>query len=362
MVFVLDTSGSMASTSIRQAKAALALALHRLDAGDRFNVIEFDSDARALFESAREATARNVDEALDWLDSLEARGGTEILPALELALRGDAPAGFLRQIVFLTDGAVANEEELLAHVRAGLRESRIFAVGIGSAPNGYLMRKLAELGRGSFTHIGKPEEVAERMEALLRKLDTVALSDIELVLPRGVDVEAYPNPLPDLYEGEPVVVALELDAPLAWASVRGMRGDEPWESIVGRRDEEQRPGVHVLWARRKIDALMHRPGPGSTAVLTERRRLATAVALAHQLVSRFTSLVVVDRTPVRRDNEELRTRPLAARLPAGADAARYFGFEQGASAAPLHRILGLALLCAASIAARLRNPRRGVSS
>ena len=49
VVFVIDTSGSMEGTSIVQAREALQLALERLQPGDRFDVIEFNSSARALF-------------------------------------------------------------------------------------------------------------------------------------------------------------------------------------------------------------------------------------------------------------------------------------------------------------------------
>jgi Ca-activated chloride channel family protein len=349
LILVLDTSGSMAGLSIRQAKAAVALALESLRSRDRFNVIEFDTRARRVFRGAREATRDSIDTALRWLSGLVANGGTEIGSALSLALADPAPPGFVRQVVFLTDGAVANEADLLDQLRRQLGDSRVFAVGIGSAPNGYLMRKLAEVGRGSFTHIGRVEEIGERMAGLFRKLESVALSRLELGLPRGVRVEAHPQPLPDLYAGEPISVALELDAPLDWVVVRGERDGQPWEATATRRDGESRPGVHVLWARRKIDALML--GPMRTAADGERRRRdVTRVALDHHLVSAFTSLVVVDRTPVRRDNEALHDSAVRAEPPAGS----LLGLSQTATPAPLQRLLGLGLLLAGAVLRRLR--------
>ena len=92
-------------------------------------------------------------------------------------------AGGLRQVVFLTDGEVNNEQQLLDAIAASRGRSRIFMVGIGSAPNTYLMSRAAELGRGSFTHIGSVAEVNERMRALFDKLENPAVTDVAAVFP-----------------------------------------------------------------------------------------------------------------------------------------------------------------------------------
>jgi Ca-activated chloride channel family protein len=86
VIFVLDTSGSMTGTSIRQAKEALELALSCLSPADRFNVIEFNSCSHPLFPDARDATPETVRKAARWVGSLEARGGTEMAEALKLSL------------------------------------------------------------------------------------------------------------------------------------------------------------------------------------------------------------------------------------------------------------------------------------
>ena len=78
-VFIIDTSGSMGGASIREAKAALDLALARLDPGDSFNVIEFNSVTRVLFPASKPATPGNVETAREWVSELESAGGTEML-------------------------------------------------------------------------------------------------------------------------------------------------------------------------------------------------------------------------------------------------------------------------------------------
>ena len=123
LVLVVDTSGSMAGTSLPQAKAALRHALARLRPRDRFNVIRFADTPSALFPTAREASERNRGRAAMFIDALDAEGGTEMAAALMWALATRAPDGYLRQIVFLTDGAIGNEAELFDLIRAGIGSS-----------------------------------------------------------------------------------------------------------------------------------------------------------------------------------------------------------------------------------------------
>ena len=111
-IFVIDTSGSMSGASIAQAREALELAIRRLTPADRFNVIEFNSYARALFSEARPADAGNLDAAVRWVRELRAQGGTEMAKALDLALDGKEHPGRIRQIVSSPTGG-CNEDPLL---------------------------------------------------------------------------------------------------------------------------------------------------------------------------------------------------------------------------------------------------------
>src|SRR5690606_10844372 len=106
----------------------------RLAPEDRFNIVRFSSAASALFRSAQPATREALDRAQAFVDMLEAEGGTEMLPALKLALADAADETRLRQVVFLTDGSIGNEAQLFAYIRQALGTTRLFTVGIGSAP------------------------------------------------------------------------------------------------------------------------------------------------------------------------------------------------------------------------------------
>src|SRR3989442_9755064 len=208
VIFVLDTSGSMAGASIEQARAALKLALARLQPGDSFNVVRFNHRTDSLFAEAQPASRQNLEAAERYVDGIRASGGTEMLSALMRALAAQAASDRLRQVIFLTDGAVGNEEQLFQVIRQRLGDSRLFTIGIGSAPNSHFMREAARLGRGTFIYIGTTTEVKEKMLALFGKLESPALTDVRLELPGGLGADIVPERIPDVYLGEPVTVAL----------------------------------------------------------------------------------------------------------------------------------------------------------
>jgi Ca-activated chloride channel family protein len=343
-IFVIDTSGSMSGTSIEQAKAALLLALNRLTAQDRFNVIQFNSVTHVLFSQAQPVTPQTLRKALHYVDNLKANGGTEILPALKMALKSSAPASHLRQVIFLTDGQVGNEDELFEIIRTQLGTSRLFTIGIGSAPNSHFMRKAAEFGHGTFTHIGSTSEVQAQMDAIFRKLERPALTDLHIE-GLGGQIEMFPPRIPDLYEGEPVVVILKGRALPDTITIHGMIGASPWTTAITLKNSEHREGLSAYWARQKIAALMDQQRYGQDEAATKQAVLD--VALGHHLVSKYTSLVAVDVTPARPADKLLQTHALKTNLPDGQDHRAIFGLPQTATSGQLQILLGLGMLLAA---------------
>ena len=197
IVFVIDNSGSMGGTSIVQAKASLLYALGRLQPSDRFNVIRFDNTMDVLFSDTVAADAEHVAQAKAFVSALQARGGTEMVPPMRAALtdRRGNDSNFVRQVIFLTDGEIGNEQQLFETIGAMRGRSRIFMVGIGSAPNSFLMTRAAELGRGTFTHIGSVEQVEERMRTLFGKLESPAVTNLTATFSAGqLELDAGRDP------------------------------------------------------------------------------------------------------------------------------------------------------------------------
>lgn len=324
VVFVIDNSGSMGGTSIEQAKASLLYALGRLQPNDRFNVIRFDDTMDVLFPTSVPADTAHVSEATSFVSALQARGGTEMVPAMRAALTdkiGDT--NMVRQIVFLTDGAIGNEQQLFETITAMRGRSRIFMVGIGSAPNTYLMTRASELGRGAFTHIGSVEQVEERMRGLFAKLENPAVTGLTAQF-SDAKSDVTPAIIPDIYRNEPLVLAAKLDKLAGSLEIKGRVGDRPWSVTLPLQNAAEGKGLSKLWARRKIgDAEVARTLREMTPEETDKTILA--LALDHQIVTRLTSLVAVDKTPSRPEGQPLKLSELPINLPAGWDFAKVFG-------------------------------------
>jgi Ca-activated chloride channel homolog len=347
-IFVIDTSGSMQGASIAQAREALELAILRLTGSDRFNVIEFNSYARALYPAARPATPDNIAGAVRWVRDLRAQGGTEMAKALDLALDGRETPGRIRQIVFLTDGAVGNEDPLLRMIRDRLGDSRLFTVGIGSAPNSHFMTKAAQFGAGTFTYIGRIEEVKEKMDALFAKLESPVLKGVSIDWGSAEGVEAWPKQVPDLYAGEPVMVLFSAERLGGNVTLSAFAGDQPWRAQVPRSSAAGENALSVLWARERIGVLMDQLRGGAPEA--EIRDAVLKLALEHQLVSRYTSLVAVDKTPARSAEALLKSASLATNLPEGWVYEGVFGeLPRGATGMRFDLLFGALLLLLAAL-------------
>ena len=344
LIFVIDTSGSMHGTSLEQAKRALGLALNGLKPADRFNVIQFNSTTNTLFANSVAATAANINLARRYVLGLAANGGTEMLPALGKALSTQTDDTHLRQVIFVTDGSVGNEDELFRLIEQRLGNTRLFTVGIGSAPNSWFMRKAAEAGRGTFTMISALHEVKEKMERLFRKLEQPQLTDIVVEWPNGNSVQSYPETIPDLYAGEPVFIRARLDDKARVSRTVKIHGNSAlgtWEAELPLGIGEPRSGVAALWARSKIEDLMDRQRRGASP--DETRKAVIETALAHHLVSKYTSLVAIDKTPARPTGAGLNSEQVPSLLPYGQSQNAIFGFPATATDGALYRLNGIIL-------------------
>ncbi len=349
VVYVIDTSGSMQDASIQQAKKALGLAIDRLRRSDRFNVIEFNSRIDALFGSPRPATLETRATARAWVDGLQANGGTEMAAALDAALATSGDDTRVRQAVFLTDGCVGNESRLFGIIHARLRDTRLFTVGIGSAPNGHFMTKAAEFGHGTFTYIGDVREIEEKMGQLFAVLESPVLTGIEVDWPMNAAVESWPQRIGDLYLREPIVLSARFngEAP-SEVVVTGQRSSRTWSARLPITRDRQSDGVAVLWARRKIRALTDSIHDGADR--DDVRARVVALGLEHHLVTPHTSLVAVDVTPARPGNATLKSRAVPMNLPHGWVFERQWGsLPQTATSAPLHACVALAALVLAAL-------------
>lgn len=345
VVFVIDTSGSMEGQSMRQAKAALYQGLDRLGPDDRFNLVRFDSDSERLFDRSVPTDDASLVTAMDFIDDLRAEGGTNMAPALRDALGLPPQPGLMRQVVFITDGSVGNEDDLLLQIGEELGASRLFTVSIGSAPNAGFMRKAAEVGRGSHMHVGKLDEVAVRMAQLWSRIENPALQNIDVDW--GVDAEHYPEVIPDLYAGEPLWLFARLPLEPREIRVSGDLNGRAWEQVARPAAGRGSENLGTLWARSRVESLEDSRVFGVDPELI--RAEVTDLALTYGLLTAYTSLVAVDPTPSRPAAAGLARQDVPSLLPAGSTSSTA-GFAATATGWPLQLALAvLTLLIAASL-------------
>ena len=316
-IFVVDVSGSMAGPSIINVRDALDQALRRLRPDDRFNLIRFNDGYSRYADRFIQADEDGIRDAREWIGRLEAGGGTMIYPALEDALKlaGESTTRHLQRIVFLTDGAIGDEERILQRIADESGKIRIHTLGIGSAPNRHLMRKMAQLGRGIARFVGNGNDPEEQVDRFFAVVDAPLLMDLSIDESTARVLESFPSPLPDLHSGEPLVVAMRLEA-----------GEDPGALLVkawgphGGYVETVEPtaapphaGIATLWARTRIESLMDRRyfEPNNTTLKEE----VIEIALEFNQVTAFTSLVAVEQTPTAIGNTLRRNQ--TASLPQG---------------------------------------------
>ncbi|MDX1453520.1 MAG: marine proteobacterial sortase target protein, partial [Oleiphilaceae bacterium] len=352
--FVLDVSGSMQGESIRQAKSALISGLQGLQEHDRFNLIWFSDRSAKLFAEAMPATRRNVMRAISHVGNLQAGGGTRMDAALSLAMQRHRSDEHLKQIVFITDGAVNNERQLFRQIENELGSSRLFTVGIGSAPNSFFMQNAARAGRGTYTYINDVSQSEKVIGQLLQSLASPALVNIELIADgvllaeshaSGVDVT--PNPLPDLYMGEPLVVFFKAQHMPRSLWISGLFNGRSVSYPVLLHHAQQQAGIAVAWARSKTSALYEdyllAEGEQKSALRSEIVQLGLR---SHQ-VTPFTSLLAVDVTPVNTSGQLLRSE-VPQNLPKGwAGKGKQISLAQTALGLRFKWLLGLACLALA---------------
>ena len=349
VIFVLDVSGSMDGFSITQAKASLARALRKLKPVDSYNIICFNDSYAQMSSYPLRATDQNVARGDFYLTWQEADGGTEALPALLEAMYMSHDPDRVKIIIFITDGDVGNDENLINAVRKSIGNARLFSVGIGSAPNSYLLRKTAQLGRGTFTHVSALEDVESRMDELLTKIDSPVLTDLKLKI-EG-DVELYPNPLPDLFSGEPLTVMGKFTGSVP-LSVRlegkDAESEFTYDLPLNLDSAPKEEAIPFLWARNKVSNLMDEFRLGNEQLKSE----IISTALAHRILTKFTSFVAVEQIVVN-PSRYLLSKAVPTELPEGwkydsisgpRPSVKFASLPQTASDAPLTVVVGLILI------------------
>ncbi len=298
IVFVLDTSASMAGAPLDKAKQLIRTVLGGLRADDTYQIVRFDDDASALGPRPIANKPKNIGYTLDWLDALPAGGGTEMVGGIAAALEVPHDPARLRIVVFVTDGYVGNEDQILALVGRKMGAARLFSFGVGSAVNRYLLGEMAAFGRGEAQFVRPDEDSATVVGRFYDRIDRPVLTDIRIDWNGLAVTDLVPARVPDLFAGQPLVLSGHYLTPgTAEVTVHGRQGGREVSFAVpvtlpGRAD---RPAVATVWARRRIVELSRRMIRDPDPKLEEE---VVAIALEHQLMTRYTAFVAVDESRI----------------------------------------------------------------
>ena len=321
LVFVLDTSGSMHGFPIDKAKETMRLALDNLNPTDTFNLITFAGDTSILFPEPVPATRENLRKAQAFLTSYKGEGGTEMMKAIEAALKPSDDQSHVRVVCFMTDGYVGNEMEIIAEVQKH-PNARVFAFGIGESVNRFLLDKMAEAGRGEVEYVGLNDDGSAAVRRFHERVRNPLLTDISIDW-NGLPVaDVYPQRIPDLFSAKPLVVTGRYTGSgRATIRLKGkMAGNDFVREIPVELPETM--ALHdvlaSLWARARVDDLMGQDYEGAQQdkMRGDLKDTITQLGIEYRLMTQFTSFVAVEEIVVT-DGGQPRRIDVPIESPAG---------------------------------------------
>jgi len=329
LVFVLDTSGSMNGFPIEKAKETMKIALDNLYPADTFNLITFSGDTRVLFPEPVPATPENLREAQRFLAQSSGYGGTEMMKAIKASLDPSDSQKHLRIVCFMTDGYVGNDMEIISEIRKH-PNARVFAFGIGSSVNRFLLDKMAEHGRGEVEYVGLNDDGSAAARRFHERVRNPLLTDISVEW-NGLPVaDVYPQRIPDLFAAKPVILTGRFtNASRGSLRLKGKISGRDFVREIPVEFPESQNAHEVLaslWARNRIEDLMSKDYAGAQQGTMQKDLQETVMQLGleYRLMTQFTSFVAVEEMIVTEGGQPRRI-DVPVEVPEGVNRDAIFG-------------------------------------
>ncbi len=355
-LFVIDVSGSMSGYPLDTAKLLVKDLLGDLRPTDTFNVMFFAGDSEVLSKGPVPATQANIQRALAMIGSSSGGGGTELKKAMNRAMKLPKQEGVSRTMVVLTDGYIHAEKEVFELIQQNLGHTNVFAFGIGSSVNRYLVEGMAKAGQGEPFVVTRADEAEAAASNFARYISQPVLTDIDVAF-SGIDVyDVEPPVVPDLFAERPLIVMGKWRGePTGLVTVSGTSGTGPYTRKIpagGAVDHSRDGALHYLWARTRISRISDF---NSRQGSTQHREEIVALGLKYNLLTPFTSFIAVDEI-IRHPNLDSRDVKQPLPLPARVSNLAVGG---GVRRVPEPGLFLLAaLVCASMLLPRLRRKRR----
>ena len=316
-IFILDVSGSMHGFPLDTAKTLLTDLMKNMRPTDLFNILLFSFGSGLLAEQSLPATPANLRTGIDLIQGQGGGGGTELLPALQRALALPRTEGVSRSIIIVTDGYVDVETQTFDLIRQHLGDANLFAFGIGSSVNHFIIEGMARVGMGEPFIVTDPRDAPAAAAKLRRYIETPVLAQIKIAFDQFAVSEVEPAGIPDVLAERPVIVFGKWQGPPAGQiTIRGFAGTQPHEqklNVSAAQPLAANAALRYLWARHRI-ALLN--DYNNLQKNDERVREITTLGLTYNLLTAYTSFVAID-SEIRRKGEDVTTIRQPLPLPEG---------------------------------------------
>jgi Ca-activated chloride channel homolog len=264
VILVVDQSGSMDGAKWQQAQEAAVYVLENLNPSDRFNVVLFSTGWRIYSETLQ--STNQVEDAVSWIRSAEANGGTDIHGSLMTALEMVQPER-PTTILFVTDGLATEGVTETAQILTNLQEAapenaRIFTFGVGDDVDTLLLDSIVQEFRGSGSYVRPTERVDEEVAGLYNRISSPVLTDIEIDFATQVEL-LYPAQMPDLFAGTQLTLVGRYRQPAENVTItltgtlNGQQQTFTYSNVGYRANAGGEPFIARLWATRRIGELMN---------------------------------------------------------------------------------------------------------
>src|SRR5262249_25681286 len=238
----------------------------------------------------------------------------------------------VRIACFMTDGYVGNDMEIISEIQKH-PNARVFAFGIGSSVNRFLLDKMAEHGRGEVEYVTLNDDGSAAAKRFHERIRNPLLTDISIGWSGLPVTDIYPKQLPDLFGAKPLVINGRYTS--------GARGVIKLKGKMSGRDfardiqvelpenESRHDVLATLWARTRIDDLMSQDYKGiqNGNAREDIREGITQLGLNFRLMTQFTSFVAVEEMTIT-DGGEPRRIEVPVDMPDGVSQTGVFGDER----------------------------------
>jgi Ca-activated chloride channel family protein len=293
-IFVVDVSGSMDGFPLNTSKRLLRNLIGKLRPTDLFNVVLFAGDSAALSPQSLPANQENIAKAIALIEQQRGSGGTELMAAVQQAMSLPRQEGISRSLLLVTDGFVGGEQGVFDHIKANLNRCNVFAFGIGTSVNRYLIEGVARAGMAEPFIVTEESEADGVADKFREYVQSPVLTDIQ-VRANGFDIyDVNPVKFPDLLAQRPIVMFGKWRGPVTGViELTGKTGQGVYTTqldVAQSQPDDANSALRYLWARSRIADLSDY---GAYDVSDENAKVITALGLKYNLLTRYTSFIAV---------------------------------------------------------------------